>query len=68
MASEVTPSATEFVFQSPVKLFQTRAIPKIWNLFDVSPDGQRFLMNVPLEWSNSSHITVVTNWTEKLKE
>ena len=38
-----------------------------WNLYDVSRDGQRFLVNLPLEWSNSSPITVVTNWTEKLK-
>jgi eukaryotic-like serine/threonine-protein kinase len=68
MAVAVKPSKDEFEFQSPTKLFQMHAIPKVWNLFDVSPDGQQFLVNVPLEWSNSSHITVVTNWTEKLKE
>jgi hypothetical protein len=49
-------------------LFQTRPIPDTWNLYDVSPDGQRFLFNLPLEWSSTAPITVVTNWTEKLKE
>ena len=27
----------------PEMLFQTRPVPKTWNLYDVSPDGQRFL-------------------------
>ena len=53
---------------APQELFQTRPVPKTWNLYDVSPDGQRFLLNVPLEWTSSAPITVITNWTEKLKE
>jgi len=53
---------------SPQGLFQTRPLPKSWNLYDVSADGQRFLLNVPLEWTSSAPITVLTNWTEKLKE
>jgi Tol biopolymer transport system component len=48
-------------------LFQTRPLPKSWNLYDVTPDGQRFLVNIPLEWTSAAPITVVTNWTEKLK-
>jgi len=52
----------------PQKFFQARPIPKYWNLFDASPDGQRFLVNIPLEWTSALPITVVTNWTEKLKE
>jgi hypothetical protein len=52
----------------PQMLFQTRPVPKSWNLYDVTPDGQRFLVNVPLEWTSAVPITVVTNWTEKLKE
>jgi Tol biopolymer transport system component len=52
----------------PQLLFQTRPVPKTWNLFDVSPDGQRFLFNMPLEWTSANPITVVTNWTEKLRE
>ena len=52
----------------PQTLFQTRPVPKFWNLYDAAPDGQRFLMNIPLEWTSALPITVVTNWTEKLKE
>ncbi len=68
MAATVRPNGPDFEFDAAVKLFQTRPIPKIWNLFDVTPDGQKFLVNLPLEWANSSQIMVVTNWTEKLKE
>ena len=32
-----------------------------------TPDGQHFLVNVPLEWTGAAPITVLTNWTEKLK-
>ena len=49
-------------------LFQTRPVPKTWNLYDVTPDGQRFLVNIPLEWTSAAPITVLTNWTEKLKQ
>ena len=52
----------------PQSLFQTRPVPKTWNLYDVSPDGQHFLLNLPLEWTSAAPITVITNWTEKLKE
>ncbi len=34
--------------------------------YDVTRDGQRFLLNVPLEQSASSPITVVLNWTTAL--
>jgi Tol biopolymer transport system component len=53
---------------APQLLFQTRPVPKTWNLYDVTPDGQRFLFNLPLEWTSANPITVVTNWTEKLKD
>ena len=51
----------------PQTLFQTRPVPKTWNLYDVTPDGQHFLVNIPLEWTGAAPITVVTNWAEKLK-
>ena len=67
MAVTVHPRNGGFEFDPPHTLFQTRPIPRTWNLYDVSPDGQRFLMNLPLEWSGASPVNVVTNWTEKLK-
>jgi hypothetical protein len=51
----------------PQKLFQARAL-KTFDLCDATSDGQRFPINVPLEWASALPITVVTNWTEKLKE
>ena len=65
MSAQVHKSEGEFAFDAPARLFQTHTVAKRWNLYDVTPDGQRFLVNLPVEWSNSSLITV-TNWTEKL--
>jgi Tol biopolymer transport system component len=67
MSVGVHTSDAGLAFDPPAVLFQTRPIPKTWNLFDVSPDGQRFIINLPLEWSSSSPVTVITNWSEKLK-
>jgi hypothetical protein len=64
----VHPGTAEFEHEPPQVLFQTRPIPNTVNLYDVAPDGQRFLVNLPMEWSNTSPITVMTNWTEKLKQ
>jgi len=36
--------------------------------YDVTPDGRRFLLNVPLEEDAPSPITVVLNWTAALKK
>jgi hypothetical protein len=52
----------------PQLLFQTRPFPETWNLFDVSNDGQHFLLNLPLEWTSAAPITVVSNWAEKLRD
>ena len=68
MAAPVRPGDTTFEVDAPQVLFQTRPVPGSWNLYDVSSDGQRFIVNVPLEWSSSTPITVVTNWTEKVRQ
>src|ERR1035437_5129948 len=52
----------------PQMLFQTRPVPGSWNLYDVTPDGQRFVFNISLAWTSAPPITVVTNLTEKLKD
>ena len=36
--------------------------------FDVAPDGQRFLLNVPLEDTAAPAITVVVNWLAGLRK
>jgi Tol biopolymer transport system component len=67
MAVEVHPKGDEFQSESPRELFQTHPIPFVWNLFDVTPDGQRFLVNVPLEWASSPAINVLTNWPQHVR-
>jgi hypothetical protein len=37
-------------------------------IYDVTPDGQRFLINVPAEEPSSSRITVVLNWMSTLNK
>ena len=66
MVASTTTGADDFAFERPRKLFETRSIPTKSNLYDVSPDGQRLLMNVPFEWAGSSPITVMSNWMQKL--
>ena len=36
--------------------------------YDVARDGQRFLLNVPLEDADASSITVVLNWMAGFKK
>jgi hypothetical protein len=38
-----------------------------YNLFDVTPDGQRFLVNLPMEWSSAAPIKVAMNWASRLR-
>jgi hypothetical protein len=35
--------------------------------YDVSSDGQRFLINTMVDPDGTSSITLVTNWLEKLR-
>jgi Tol biopolymer transport system component len=67
-AVAVHPAGGDFAFDPPRELFHTRPSPKSWNLYDVSADGQRFLLNVPMEWPSGSPITVTTSWTKALQQ
>jgi hypothetical protein len=35
-------------------------------IYDVAPDGQRFLVSVPAGEASSSRVTVVLNWMSAL--
>jgi hypothetical protein len=48
-------------------LFRTRGIGRCYE-YDVSVDGQRFLINTVREQSASAPITVVVNWNAGLKK
>ena len=67
MALAVHPKGDDFQFDPPHQLFQTLHIPNTWNVYDVSPDGQRFLVNLPREWANPASIVAVTDWLQSLR-
>jgi len=56
----------------PVSLFQVNAkVPVATSefvMYDVSRDGQRFLINTPVRQGNTSPMTVVLNWPAKLNK
>ena len=62
------PMAAIYTVDAPKELFHTRPLPKTWNLYDVASDGQRFLMNVPMEWPSISEIKVTTSWVKELSQ
>jgi len=67
MSVEIKTGAT-FEAGVPRMLFETRVDAYAANnRYGASPDGQRFLINVPVETQSSSAITVVLNWTADLK-
>ena len=62
-----------FAAEKPRQLFESgylkAAAPYARANYDVSPDGQRFLMLKPVEQGQAAltQINVVLNWTEELK-
>jgi hypothetical protein len=58
---------------APVELFQTRMAgvgsptSGLSQQYDVTPDGQRFLVNTAVEQATLAPVTVVVNWTAGLK-
>jgi eukaryotic-like serine/threonine-protein kinase len=63
MSVDVNSAGATFEASSPKALFQTQVdVANISNRYDVSPDGQRFLMSLPVENTISPPITVITNW------
>ncbi|MFN2456550.1 MAG: TolB family protein, partial [Pyrinomonadaceae bacterium] len=65
MAVDVKEDANKFEAGSPRALFETRVFVGFGFIsgYQVSRDGQRFLVNTPLEESAPSPLTVILNWT-----
>ncbi len=63
-------SGANFSAGAPVKLFEVDSFGRRNNryLYDVSADGQKFLVIRPLEDASTRPLTVVQNWTELLKK
>jgi dipeptidyl aminopeptidase/acylaminoacyl peptidase len=71
MASSVKTGGTEFQFAAPKPLFKTRTMGlegAIFREFDVSPDGQRFLIGSLIGDPKAAPPTVIMNWTALLKK
>jgi hypothetical protein len=71
MAVEIT-AGTVFQAGTPKPLFpaQFSSSPGaiFWSSWDVTSDGNRFLINITADESTASPITIVTNWTAALKK
>jgi len=68
---EMTTDSQTFKTGTPVELFATHIgeSPRQQRpQYAVSPDGQRFLINVPIESASVSPITVVLNWNPGAKK
>ncbi len=71
MASSVKTGGAEFEFAAPKPLFKTRMLAlegAIFHEYDVSPDGQRFLIGTLIGDSKAQSPTVILNWTADLKK
>ncbi len=71
MAAAVKSGGTEFQFDAPKPLFKTRTLSlegAIFHEYDVSPDGQRFLIGTLVGDSKAPSPTLILNWPELLKK
>jgi eukaryotic-like serine/threonine-protein kinase len=73
MAVPIQVSGATFQAGAAAALFETpvRGSLQGWdnsNRYDVAPDGQRFLVNVPVEGVASEPVVVILNWAAGLKK
>ena len=70
MSSSAKSTANEIEFSHPTVLFKTRMLGRAGAVheFDVSPDGQRFLIGTLVGESKSPPPTVIMNWTALMKK
>jgi hypothetical protein len=69
-AAAFDPAAGQLGSTTP--LFPHNRVPSVANeqvwSYDVSPDGQRFIMAVRRPGSEARELVVVTNWFKELRE
>jgi serine/threonine protein kinase len=70
MSTAVKTGETEFQFAAPKPLFKTRMLMWFGNFheYDVSPDGQRFLIGTLIGDSKFPPPTVILNWLAEVKK
>lgn len=67
MAAQVDGSGASFKVSKVIPLFLVRA-SRPGTIYDVSDDGQRFLVNTRSSSGSISAITLVSNWDKELQE
>jgi Tol biopolymer transport system component len=69
MSAAIKKGGSEFEFDTPKPLFKTRMLGHFASTheFDVSPDGQRFLIGTLIGDSKAPPPTVIYNWPSLLK-
>jgi hypothetical protein len=71
MAAEIR-VGSGFETGSPTVLFQTHPRQPISAMdffsYDVTADGQRFLVNTKVDTSNSAPLSVILNWASELEK
>jgi eukaryotic-like serine/threonine-protein kinase len=68
MATAVKTVGSEFEFSTPQALFKTRMLQWNFHEFDVSLDGQRFLIGTRIGEPSGPPPTVILNWTAALRK
>jgi len=70
MAAAINPDGKEFQFSPPKALFKTRMLAEsnVFHEFDVSADGQRFLVGSLIGDTKSPRPTIILNWEAALKK
>jgi eukaryotic-like serine/threonine-protein kinase len=68
LAARMRTTGTSIQSDTPSELVATRPFPGIDSPYDVTPDGQRFLVLEPPESERSPPLTVVENWQAELKK
>jgi serine/threonine protein kinase/Tol biopolymer transport system component len=67
MAAPVDGGGPQFKVGQETRLFDVRLLRGDWP-YDVSGDGQRFIVGTRVEQSSSAPLTVVVNWTAGLRK
>jgi serine/threonine protein kinase len=67
MAAEVSGQGATLEVGAVRSLFEVRPYFEVGSVYDLTSDGQRFLINTMVEQKASGPITLVLNWTADLK-
>lgn len=64
----VSGSGDRFQAAAPVPLFRVETRASNGSVYDVSPDGQRFIVNAPIPSKVPPHLVVIVNWPALLNQ